>query len=313
MITETILKERKKGIGGSDVAAILGVSRYKTAVDVFLEKHAQPEEIIPVENEAIHWGNCLEKVIAEEYQRRSNCVLEEPTEMFRDKVHPFLLANPDRVIVGKGERGNGILECKTCSAYKASEWGEEGSDQIPTEYLLQIAHYRYILDVDFVDLAVLIGGNHFGVYTYLKNENLENKMREKLCVFWNDNVLKNIPPEPTTRRDVESLFEKSCDDKFIEADENIENTLKEIYELKNSVSILEEDIKKKQHDVCSKMKDASVIINKNGEKICTWRTVNSKRFDTSFLKKNEPEIYSKYLKESSSRVFRINSAYSFGG
>ena len=312
MITKEILESRKNGIGGSDVAAILGVSRYKTAAEVWLEK-TKPEEVVPVENEYIYWGNRLEKVVAEEYQKRSGYVLEEPTETFKDEVYPFLLANPDRLIIGKTERGTGILECKTCSAYKSSEWGEEGTDSIPTEYLLQIAHYRYILKVDFVDLAVLVGGNSYRRYTYVRNEKLENKMREKLSIFWTENVMKNIPPEPKNRRDVESLFARSDDEKMIEANTELEDALKKIAELKNSESEIEEKIKALTDDVCVMMKDASSVINRDGEKICTWRSVCSKRFDTTLFKKKEPNLYSNFLKESCSRIFKLNPSYNFGG
>jgi putative phage-type endonuclease len=312
MITKGILESRKSGIGGSDVAAILGVSRYKTAGEIWLEK-TNSEKVVPVENEFIYWGNRLEKVIAEEYQKRSGFTLKEPSETFKDKVYPFLIANPDRLIVGKSERGRGILECKTCSAYKNSEWGEEGSDQMPTEYLLQIAHYRYVLDVDFVDLAVLIGGNRYQCYTYVKNEKLENKMREKLCNFWKEHVVKNIPPEPANRRDAESLFRTGNDEKIIEADNELEDTLKKIANLKNSESEIEEEIKKLQDNVCAAMKDASAVINRDGEKICTWRSICSKRFDTTLFKQKEPNLYSNFLKESSSRIFKINPSYNFGG
>jgi putative phage-type endonuclease len=311
MITKEILEARSKGIGGSDVAAVLGMSRYKTATDVWLEK-TKPEEVVQSENEFIYWGNRLEKVVAEEYKTGNKCKLIEPKKSFYDKTCPYLIANPDRII-RKSERGKGILECKTCSAYKNSEWGEEESDQIPTEYLLQIAHYRYVMNADFVDLAVLIGGNQYRQYTYTKNENLETKMREKLAVFWNDHVLKNTPPPPMNRRDVESLFKKSDEEKIIEADEELQSTFKEIVKLKNSGAEIEGKIKDLQDKVFLIMKDASAVIDKNGEKICTWKSVNSKRLDTALLKQTEPDLYMKYAKESSSRVFKINSGYNFGG
>jgi putative phage-type endonuclease len=148
MITKEILEARSKGIGGSDVAAILGMSRYKTALDVWTEK-TKPAEVVQPQNEFI-WGNRLEKVVADEYKTRNSCKLIEPKKLFHDKTHSYLIANPDRII-RNSEKGKGILECKTCSAYKNSEWGEEESDQIPTEYLLQIA--RYVMDVDYVDRA----------------------------------------------------------------------------------------------------------------------------------------------------------------
>jgi predicted phage-related endonuclease len=178
---------------------------------------------------------------------------------------------------------------------------------------LQIAHYRYVTGVDFVDLAVLIGGNNYRCYTYERSEKLENKMREKLCVFWKEHVVKNIPPEPTNRRDTEFLFTRSDDEKMIEADKDLEDALKKIADLKNSESEIGEKIKSLQDNVCAAMKDASTIINRDGEKICTWKSICSKRFDTTLFKQKEPDLYSNFLKESSSRVFKMNPSYSFGG
>jgi predicted phage-related endonuclease len=60
------------------------------------------------------------------------------------------------------------------------------------------------------------------------------------------------------------------------------------------------------------MKDASSVINKDGEKICTWRSIYSKRFDTTLLKQKEPNLYANFLKENSSRIFKINPSYNFG-
>jgi predicted phage-related endonuclease len=80
----------------------------------------------------------------------------------------------------------GILECKNASAYRSGEFGEEGTDEIPTEYLLQVAHYRYVMELDYVDIAVLIGGNSYKQYRYTKNKALEDKMQEILYHFWKD-------------------------------------------------------------------------------------------------------------------------------
>jgi putative phage-type endonuclease len=305
MINEQILEARKTGIGGSDVAAVLGLSRYKTPADIWLEKtgRLQPES----GNEFTYWGQRLESIIADEYAVRNGYLLDEPVEMFRHKKLPFLIANPDRLIRGK----NGILECKTAGAYKISEWGEEGTDQIPTEYLLQAAHYRYVLDANFVDIAVLIGGNAYRQYKYDKNERLEEKIMEKLTVFWEENVIKDVKPEPKTRRDVEILFRET--DKVMEADEELEKDLMQMAELKRKSSETEKELAQLQDKICVRIGEASCVVNKIGEKMCTWKSVLSKRFDSATFKKERTDEYNQYLKESASRVLRLSHACNVGG
>jgi putative phage-type endonuclease len=303
MINERILKERKTGIGGSDVAAILGLSRYATPVDIWLEKIGCGGK--KQETEAMHFGNALEAVIAQEYALRNNENLSEPTEIFRHRKYPFLLANPDRLMEGK----NGILECKNAGLYKAHEWGEEGTDQIPTEYLLQAAHYRHVLNADFVDIAVLLGGNIFRQYRYTENKNLEEKMEEKLIAFWRENVENRCEPPMKTRKDVEALLTPS--NRIIEADKSLRANLERLFQCKKDISKIENEVSTLQDKICVAMGEASVAVDEHGEKICTYKSVSSNRFDSSTFKKIHGDVYNKYLKENVSRVLRLNQAYNF--
>jgi putative phage-type endonuclease len=307
MITTEILRQRRSGIGGSDVAAILGMSRYRTPLQVYYEK--TNDDIIDddlVSNKYVYWGNRLEPIVAEEYASKNGAFLKEPTEMYRHKEYPFLIANPDRLIIGQ----KGVLECKTSSSYKNSEWGEDGTDEIPTEYLLQVAHYRYVLEADFVDIAVLIGGNDYRQYRYVENKNLESKMLDKLTAFWKERVEKKIPPEPTTRREIETMLQAT--DRVLEADDELEKDLCEIAKLSDEKSKLEESIDKIKDRVCVRIGDASKVVSKLGEKICSYSEVVSKRFNTSLFKKEHPAEYEQYQQPSKSRQLRINNAFNWG-
>ena len=129
------LEARKTYIGRSDLGAIVGVSRYKTALDVYLEKTSELSE--EVNNDATYWGNVLEEVVAQEYSKRTNLPLKTETTLLRHKEHEFLGANIDRWVGSKEY----VLECKTASFMMARDWGEEGTDQIPESYIVQVAHY----------------------------------------------------------------------------------------------------------------------------------------------------------------------------
>jgi predicted phage-related endonuclease len=134
-------------------------------------------------------------------------------------------------------------------------------------------------------------------------------MVEKLIKFWKDYVEPRVEPPLKTRRDVEALLRPS--DKVIEADRNLRANLERLSEYKQDAAKIEEEIAKIQDEICVAMGDASVVIDGNGEKICTYKNVTARRFDSTKFKSEHSEVYDAYLKESVSRVLRMNSAYSF--
>ncbi len=202
---EQFLKDRKKGIGGSDAAAILGVSKWKSPLDVWLDKTGRDNE--DKESEPMYWGNELEEPIARKYTKETGYRVENCHSILAHLEKPFLLANVDRLVSldGKRPRNNGKihttkgLEIKTANAFVAGDWGEPGTDEVPEYYITQPMHYMGITGCLTWDVAVLIGGSDFRIYTVQRDEELIKLMFEASEQFWNDHVLKDIPPavDPT--------------------------------------------------------------------------------------------------------------------
>jgi len=111
LTTEQLL-ERRKGIGGSDVAAILGLSQWKTPIDVYNEK---VNNEYPIATPRMRWGIRLENAIATEYKEQTGRKIRKCHKIIRHKKYPFLLGNIDRVIISGNGYGPGILEIKTAS------------------------------------------------------------------------------------------------------------------------------------------------------------------------------------------------------
>ncbi|MDR2646281.1 MAG: hypothetical protein LBC04_03870 [Holosporaceae bacterium] len=99
------------------------------------------------------------------------------------------------------------------------------------------------------------------------------------------------------------------EDKVIEGNKEIESKLKKLCELKSQLNVLEKEVKELQDEICSEMdaREAEVVIDKNGEKLCSWITTYSKRLDTTALKQSSPDVYLNYLKESAYKVFRVGA------
>ena len=298
---ENWLKERKTYIGGTDIGAIIGANpSYRTALDVYLDKTS--EGVVEVTSEPAYWGSALEPVIAEEYSKRTGFDVEVPVGLIRHKDHKFIAANIDRWANGGGH----ILECKTAGFMKAHEWGEVGTDQIPESYKYQVAYYAAITGVARVDVAVLIGGQEFRIYQYLKDKEMEDKLIRAAILFWNKYILTNTPPAPKTDADTAKLFPKG-NGLEVRADDTILQKIDMLQDLKAKESFVIKEMEHLQIEVKNYMQDAELLIDNVGHLRATWKNrKGSKRLDIKTLAEEHNEIYKQYLKEGEAyRVFAL--------
>jgi putative phage-type endonuclease len=298
MLTVEQKKIRQSGIGGSDIAAIAGLNPYKTPLDVYFDKKGLSEDT-PI-NDAIHFGNLLEDVVAGEYARRKNVVVMTCDETLRHSDHDFMLANIDRWVGNKEY----VLECKTAGAFTKHIWGEPGSDSVPESYLLQCAFYASVCNVPKVDLAVLIGGQDFRIYTYERNMDLENKIISIASNFWNNHVLKDIPPAPITQADIKTLY-KQDNSESVEANPEILTKVNRLKDIKEQQKALDEEKDALVLEIQSYMKDNAVLVNTDGKTLVTWKTGKPRAIiDATKVKELYPAIYIECLKEPApSRTF----------
>jgi putative phage-type endonuclease len=298
MLTEEQKELRKSGIGGSDSAAVAGLSRYKSNIDVYLEKIGFKD--LEEAGEAAYWGNALEKLIADEYVKRNKEEVSQYKSLFKAEKYPWMIANIDGYISTK----NAVLECKTCNQYKASEWGEQNTDEIPDEYLLQCAHYRIVTDCDFVAIAVLIGGQEYRQYRYEKNITLENKLINIEYDFWHKHVLPQEPPELKKYEDALKIFAQATDAaKFI--DEGTEKKLNIYRETKIKIDELIETAHSLKAQICGYMSNYALLTDPLGNILATWKNKKINRFDTTLFKQLHPKLYQQFIKSTETREFRL--------
>jgi putative phage-type endonuclease len=299
MLTPEQKELRKTGIGGSDAAAVAGISRYKSNVDVYLEKIGMSNSD-DGDNEPAYWGHVLEDVVAQEYCKRTNKQVAKEEKLLRSEKYPWMIANIDRTIVNEAA----ILECKTCSAFKYKEWGADGSDEIPDEYIIQCAHYAIVTDAKYVDLAVLMGGQYFGIYTYQRNKNLEDNLIMIEHDFWHKNVLPQEPPTPKNYADASKLFSNALGTQK-KTNIEIEQELYKYSSIKMKINILMNKADKHKTKICNYLGGDSILLNEMGEVLATWKNKKINKFDTATFKEMHPDIYSQFLKTTETREFRI--------
>jgi len=294
------LRERKNYLGGTDLAAICGLSPYKTALDVYLDKTSN--DITYETNAAMRWGTLLEDTIAKEYAEVTGYDVEiEPNTIYHPSMK-FLGANIDRWADNKRR----ILECKTASFLKAKEWGDLGTDQIPESYLIQNATYSAVCNIPVVDTAVLIGGQDFRIYTYNRNKELEEKLIKIACNFWHNHIEKRIPPKCVNTRDTFNLFPQSNYHEIV-AEDNIIEKLEQLKNAKGEESRIADTIEKLKTDIQEFMRDYDVLIDNQGNVIATWKNTAPKSFfDVKKFKDEAKELYLKYISHAKqSRMFLI--------
>ncbi len=291
MSHETWLKERKSGIGGSDVAAILGLSKWRTPREVYEEKISQ--EIIQIEENAkMKAGKKLESVIAEWYEEETGRKLHRDNKIRIHRDFPFLFANVDRLILPQNGEGRGILEIKTTSSFSYDNW----EDEIPIPYFCQIQHYFNVTGLSWGEFALLINGWDFRRIEVKRDEEFIQMMNDRLAKFWVDHVIQQIPPYPATEKEIKEAYPKHAEGKIIEATYTSLNTIREIKKIRDEIKQLEEKESALKISLQNEMQDAELICYE-GSAIATWKKdSDSLMIDSKKLKIEMPHIFEQYSK-----------------
>ncbi|MDB1947643.1 YqaJ viral recombinase family protein [Clostridium tertium] len=292
------LKERQCGIGGSDVGAILGVNKYKTAFEVYLEK---TEPIIGdgEQSESAYFGDIFEDVVAKEFEKRTGKKVRRDRKHYKHKEYHFMVANIDRRVVGE----NAILECKTANQFLANDW--EG-EEIPASYLLQVQHYLFVTEAELGYIAVLIGGQKFIWKQVQRDEELIEMIIEAENEFWKMVEDKTPPPLDGSSAAEKYLLEKYSNAEVGKIEElglEYKDKIKNLFELKYQKDLLDTQIKEIENQIKFELKDAEIGFVPGYS--VSWKNVSSNRVDSKKLRVEYPDIYKEVLKESKSRRFSI--------
>lgn len=301
---------RTKSLGGSDIGAILGLSKYRSAVDVWLEK--TQHKISIEDNISLRFGSFAEEFVAGEYARLTGKNLVHDETTLTHLQYPFFTAHIDRFVVDPNSplwidgklQAKSLLECKTANPFTHQEWGEPGSDQVPMSYLVQCLWYLMMTGCDHIDLAVLFGNADFRIYSIKRDQELETILIEKALDFWNNYVQTNIPPPASSEADCRHLFTKETNSKRIEASQHTLQTLKELEALQTDISEKEEKVSQIKQHIMQYMQDAEELVFEE-KVIASWKTPKpSLKLDTKRLSTEHPEWLAPYqqLVSSSRRL-----------
>lgn len=282
------LNERRSGIGGSDAAAVLGLSKWKTPLQVYLDKRGEAAET--PDNESMLWGRALEPVIRQQYAERTGRAVLVPDGILRHPSHSFMLANLDGMTEDRR-----VVEIKT--ARVAQGWGEPGSDEVPQDYLLQVQHYMAVTGFDVADVAVLIGGSDFRLYEVPADRELQELLIDAEASFWR-NVEQGIPPEPVSYADMQTRFGRASREGTVEAesDPDVLVAVAKLRAIRETMKTMEAD-EEAQQAVIMKALGENDTLTIAGQPAVTWKAAKpSQRFDSNAFKAVYPALYAEFLK-----------------
>ncbi|AMA72904.1 hypothetical protein ACH33_08565 [Aneurinibacillus sp. XH2] len=301
MDRETWLKLRNQGIGGSDASVVLGINKWKTPFELWLEKTGQ---VIPQESQsdAAYFGSLLEDIVAKEFERRSGKKVRRKNATLQHPEHEFIIANIDRMLVGE----KAILECKTTSAYNIKEWE---SEEVPESYIVQVQHYLGVLGPEYKKayFAVLIGNQKFVWKEIDRDDELIEIIFQKEIEFWNHHVLANVAPALDGTSAAEEYLKKKYTHaekgKAVDLTSEYKEKIDEYLMLKDSIKSLETRMKEIENQIKHEMKDAELAFVQNFQ--AEWKTIHSNRVDSKKLKEQFPDIYKQVMKPTIYRRFDI--------
>ena len=298
---EKWLEYRKTGIGGSDASVVCGINKYRSPVELWLEKTGQ----LPYQEagEAAYWGTQLEPVVRSEFTKRTGIEVKLVKQLLLSEEHPFMQANLDG-ICEHPDYGTCIFEAKTASAYKSNEW----ENSIPAEYMLQIQHYMSVTGYKGTFIAVLIGGNTFKWKYIERDDEIIEMLIHLEADFW-EHIVNNTPPP----LDGSEASEKFLSDRYPESIPQSRIILPPeadvlIKEYDKETAILNKAAERRQR--AENLLKEMLGDNENGiseNRIISWKSIFQERLDSKSLRAEHPDLYKKYVNRISYRKFSIKA------
>ena len=294
---EEWLEDRQKGIGGSDVGAVLGLNKYKSPYSLWAEKSGllHTEE---VDNESMRIGRDLEDYVAKRFMEATGHEVVTSPYSFQSKAHPFMLANIDRLLTDEPCG----LECKTASALTRYDF--ENGD-IPPSYYCQCMHYMAVTGLKKWYIAILVMGKGFYWFEIKRDEEEIKALIEAEEDFWNKVQTGEAPPidgTTSTATTLGAVFNRSRDRECILGHE-AESALNMIYSINEKIKELKEQKTLYENIVKNEMQDAERAEVEG--LVVTWSRKETERFNQSDFKKREPNTYKRFLKKTTSERFMV--------
>ena len=293
---------QQTGIGGSEIATILGINPYKSKFTLWLEKTGQKARD-NVTGDAVEWGNILEPVIRDKFKRETGFKVFQNNFVLVHDTHDFMVANIDGEVIDPQFQGRGVLEVKTTHERNKNKW----EDGCPIYYMSQVQWYLGVTGYSYAYICVLIGGSTFKYFLIERDDYLIDLMIKEAQNFMYQ-VDQLIPPEIGGSKNESEWLAQAFPD-AIEEEMTIPPMIEE---LAMEYSELQSEIKDKTKR-CDEIKNKIKLEGKEHKTLrgtvvrIKMPTINKVLFDSKTFSLENPDLYVRYkTKQSSYRGFDIS-------
>ena len=308
-------------VGGSDVATIFGLSPWMTPKELWMIKKGRMKPKAKPNPLQLEMGHLLEPIAAHFYAQRTGNTVTDDTNMYQHADFPYALADIDRRITRKADGELGVLECKSCTYHKASDWADGA---YPLYYEFQLRYYLAVMDVDFGAFSALWGNNpdyDLATPSLIRDRAKEDMIFERLDQ-WIWSLRHDKPPNMTEvepKLALESLA-RICGPSqaslpTIEFPRKYEKSLRGIATLQDENTALGQQIKDNEKKIMAhsvriaelmKAHEHGVLTTTKDKLLVDFVTKTTRRVDSGYLKKEHPSIYAAALKASESRKVKVS-------
>jgi putative phage-type endonuclease len=289
---------RRKGIGGSDAAAICGVNPWRGPLSVYLSKIGEAPDADA--NEAMEWGTELEDTIAKVFSRRTQQKVKRCNMILQHNDYDFMLANVDRFTLDDEEGEWGVLEVKNVGEYRREDWADGA---VPEYYEIQGQHYMAVTGANYVWFAPLIGGNKMQPVKVMRSERAITSLIKIERDFWHLVETRTPPPiddSVEATKVLKALYPRSEKTSVVLDSKLVEN----LRRLRDQKSDLERELRGLENQIKLQMAEAEEAYIPGAEKpVITWKGGTVPIFQEKLFKAEHPELAQKYMKETSTRRF----------
>lgn len=307
-------------VGGSDVAAIFGVSPWITPLELWKIKKGQMDPAEKINALQLEMGHLLEPIAAHFYAKKTGNIVTDDTFLYQHADYPYALANFDRRFERASDGEKGILECKSCTYHKAGDWS---GGAFPLYYEFQLRFYLAVADVDIGAFSAIWGNNPDNDMAFpeiIRDKVKEDMIFEKLDRWiWsleNDQppTMDDIPPKLALESLARIYGASNPALPSIEFPRKHEANLRQIIALQQRAKEYKDEVKKIEEEVTARsvriaelMKDHEhgVLETTTDKILIDYVSKTSNRTDTAALKKKYPTVYADVVKSSESRKLNV--------
>ncbi|MCP5159957.1 MAG: YqaJ viral recombinase family protein [Gammaproteobacteria bacterium] len=293
----TITEDLMHGVGCSEIAVALGLSHYETPYQLWERKTGK---VPPKETTlAMRLGVPMEPVIKLLYEERTGTKLRRRNAALRHSSLP-LIGHLDYTVTGQSR----VVDCKSSFSFGARErFGDDGTDELPVEYLCQGQGYLNLTHYEAIDFAALIPGPDFRVLTVAPGADVQSMILEGVERFWR-HVTTDTPPEPITLEDAKRRWRNVSPEKCVTATPEIESVTRRFISLGSQIKALEKEKVRLELAIKNALQDAEALLAADGSPLLSWKEQTSNRIDTTLLKAEQPETAQLFTVQSTTRVLR---------